>query len=128
MVPRQVVRAAGTTRIERAAEGYVFTIADSGDAIVFDINSGVASQIVGVCQALAILPLFDLGCERLEKALSVAGGPLSGSGKPVPATGRVVDRERTRFLRSTHRLIRETHLGCRVEEVDGVASASKVSG
>lgn len=71
--PRQTVRAGGWIRLEKTVDGYLFTVVCSGEPIRIAIDSGVARQVVGICRTLAILPLLDLGCDRLERSLSVVG-------------------------------------------------------
>jgi hypothetical protein len=77
---RQTVVASGEVAVDRAAEGYLFTLVRPGPAVAVEIRSGVAGQIVAVCRALAVLPLFDLGCDRLERGLSVARIPMPEAG------------------------------------------------
>ncbi len=75
-VPRQTVEASGEVSVESIADGYVFTLERPGPAVTLEIRSGLAEQIVGICRAIALLPLFDLGCDRLERGLSIARIPM----------------------------------------------------
>lgn len=77
---RQTVTASGEVAVEKADDGYLFTLVRPGPAVAIEIRSGVAEQIVAVCRALAVLPLFDLGCDRLERGLSVARIPMPEAG------------------------------------------------
>ena len=78
--PRQTVTARGEVRLERAADGYRFTVERPGPAVALEIESAVAGQVVGVCRALALVPFLDLGCDRLERGLSVVRIPLPERG------------------------------------------------
>ncbi len=99
-VPRQTVRARGEVRLERAADGYRFTVERPGAAAALAIESGIAGQVVGVCRALAVLPFIDLGCDRLEVGLSVIHIPLPEPGTVLllPADGLAAE-ERAFFDR-----------------------------
>ncbi len=98
--PRQTVRVRGEVDLERAADGYRFTVVRPGPAAALAIESRVAGQIVGVCRALALVPFLDLGCDRLAAGLSVVRIPLPERGTVLllPAAG-LTDEERAFFDR-----------------------------
>lgn len=80
---RQTVVATGEVTVEAVADGFLFTLEKPGPAVALEIQSALAGQIVGLCRALAVLPLFDLGCDSLERGLSVARIPMPKPGTPV---------------------------------------------
>ncbi|MEE8525875.1 MAG: hypothetical protein V3T72_18215, partial [Thermoanaerobaculia bacterium] len=79
-VRRQTVVASGEVHAELAADGVLFILERPGPAVAVEIRSGLAEQIVGVCRAIALLPLFDLGCDRLQRGLSIARIPMPEAG------------------------------------------------
>lgn len=81
VAPRQTVRSTSVVRLERDEGGYLVTLVEPGPPVAFEISSAVGGEIVGICRVFALLPLFDLGCERLERALGIALVPL-----PEPGT------------------------------------------
>lgn len=97
---RQTVEVRGEVRLEAAEDGYRFTVVRPGPAVSLEIESRLAGQIVDVCRVVALLPLFDLGCDRVEAALSVVRIPLPERGRVLllPAE-RLTDEERAFFDR-----------------------------
>jgi hypothetical protein len=79
--PRQTAVVQGRVRIGRTAGGYRITLVEIEPTVGVEIRSAVAGQIVDLCRALAVLPLVDLGCASLERALRVVRAPL-----PEPGT------------------------------------------
>ncbi len=79
-VPPQTVRASGEISLERADDGYVFTIERAGPAVALQIESNVAGQIVNLCRTLSFIPFFGASCDALEEGLSVVSIPMPEPG------------------------------------------------
>lgn len=97
--PPQTVTASADVLIERVDDGFVFTIVRSGPAVAFEVRSGVAGQIVGVCRAIALLPLLDLGCDRLERGLSFLRVPMPEAGKRFLLSDASLTKKERKFFR-----------------------------
>lgn len=74
IVPRQVVRFQGKTRVVRDAEGYVLRLVEGPPSVPVRIRSGVVDRCVALCNGLALFSAVD--CGRLETALSTVNVPL----------------------------------------------------
>lgn len=83
--PRQTARAAGTVRLTRAGDDYLFTVVEADPSVSLEIESGVANQVVGACRIFAML--MRLPCDGIKKSLSVINVPMPGPGEQfeVPA-------------------------------------------
>ncbi|MEM7587545.1 MAG: hypothetical protein AAF560_29425 [Acidobacteriota bacterium] len=53
---RQTARAAGTVRLAHAEGGYELTVVDAEPSTELRIRSQLADQVVGVCEAAALIP------------------------------------------------------------------------
>ncbi len=83
--PRQRARAAGTVRLARADDNYLFIVVTGDPYARLEIKSGVANQIVVACRVFAML--MNLPCDGIEKSLAVVRVPMPGPGEQfqVPA-------------------------------------------
>ncbi len=80
-VPRQSLSVAGKIRLRRQEEGFELIVVELPEAVRLQIESGVASQIVGLCEGLDKLPLISLGCDGLAQSLAVVSLPLPKEGE-----------------------------------------------
>lgn len=96
--PRQTVEASGIVRLSRIEEGYLFTVVDSGDAPRVEVESGVASQLVGACRAAARLPLVKLPCDGLDTALTSLRVPMPDAGREFVLPSAEMTRKEKRFF------------------------------
>ncbi len=81
--PRQTVHVAGTVRLSRVESGYLITIVDSDPVVQLVIKSELADQIVGVCEAAALIPLISLPCGGVATALETVSLPLPAAGSQL---------------------------------------------
>ncbi len=81
--PRQTVRAAGTVRLSPTDGGYLMTIVTVEPSTEVQIKSQLAGQIVGVCEAAALIPLISLPCDGVAAALETVRIPLPAAGSQV---------------------------------------------
>ncbi len=96
--PRQTARAAGTVGLTRAAGGYLFTVEAADPSVRLEIVSGVASQVVGACRTLALLPFVRLPCGGLEKSLQAVDVPMPGPGEQIQVRADLLTDEERAFL------------------------------
>ena len=72
---RQTVRAHSLVRAESHPEGYIFTVVEPGPSVALAIESALLQQLVGLCKTLSVLPVMNLDCDALGKALAVIRVP-----------------------------------------------------
>ncbi len=93
---RQTARAEGRVRLTRAGDNYVFTVETADRAVPLEIDSGVASQVVGACRIVAML--LSLPCQSIEKSLSVVNVPMPGPGEQIPVPADLLSDEVKAFF------------------------------
>ena len=96
--PRQTARAAGSVRLARSEEGYLFTVVAADPFVRLEISSGVSRQIAGACRALELIPFVDLPCGGLEKALSTVRVPMPGPGEKFAVAAEALSDEERAFF------------------------------
>ncbi len=94
--PRQTARAAGTVRLTRAADNYLFTVETADPSVRLEINSGVARQVVGACRIFAMI--MSLPCGGLEKSLSAVNVPMPAPGEQLQVRADLLSDEEKAFL------------------------------
>lgn len=95
-VPRQTARAAGTLRLARDADSYLFTIVTADPSVRLTIHSGLAGQVVGACRVFALL--MSLPCDGLEQSLAAVHVPIPGPGEQVRVRADLLSDEERGFL------------------------------
>ncbi len=94
--PRQRARAAGTVRLTRDGDSYLFTVVSADPYARLEIKSGVARQVVGACRIFALL--LGLPCDGIEQALSVVRVPMPGPGEQIPVRADLLTDSEKTFL------------------------------
>lgn len=95
---RQTVEAAGTVRLERAEDGYLFTVVEAQSDTRVEVESGVADQIVGACRAASRLPLVKLPCNGLDAALTSLRIPMPEAGRQFLLPSAEMTRKEKAFF------------------------------
>ena len=98
--PRQTVSVSGRARLESVEGGYLMTVVDGPPSVELQIQSDLASNLLGLCKTFEKLPLLPINCAGLETALSVVSAPLPEPGEEflVPAV-LLTDDEKAFFDR-----------------------------
>ncbi len=78
VLPRQTLRLAGRIKIEQGSDELILTVLEAPAEVSLEIDSDLASQLVGVCQLFGKLLPMDCGALRLS---------LSRVKAPLPAVG-----------------------------------------
>jgi hypothetical protein len=81
VVPPQVVNLQGRVRLRRVQGGYEVTPEELPRQVGVRIESGVGRQLVELCDSVSALPIADMDCGSLQRALSRVSVPLPAPGE-----------------------------------------------
>ena len=79
-VPPQRIELPARLRIVREAGGYRFLASELPRQVTVEIHSRLATNVVGACDAAAVLAFGQLDCSGVERALTQVAVPLPGPG------------------------------------------------
>jgi len=77
---RQRARATGEVTLAAHERGFLFTVVESGTPARLEIESSLVQQVVGLCGVFSLLPMMNLDCEGLGKAMARIRVPLPEAG------------------------------------------------
>jgi hypothetical protein len=80
-VPPQALEMQGRVRVRRVQGGYEVTPEQLPRSVSVRIESGIGRQLMSVCDGVAALPLTEVDCPALERALTRAVVPLPAAGE-----------------------------------------------
>jgi hypothetical protein len=98
IVPAQAADLEGRVRVQKAAGGYLVTPEQLPPRVAVRIRSGLAGQIVGLCETAAQVPFTSLDCSGLNRRLSTALVPLPAPGESYLLEDADLSAEERRIL------------------------------
>lgn len=97
-VPAQAANLEGRVRVQKAEGGYLVTPEQLPPRVAVRIQSGLAGQIVGLCETAAQIPFTSLDCSGLNRRLSTAVVPLPAPGESYLLENADLSAEERRLL------------------------------